>query len=133
MTKYEKYIYNKREEEFFDKLYNSNSLGVLSRRDYKDTNIVFYQNSLALEYEGQIRNLNLPISLKDVDYMAHLYASYQIGELREFLTNELSYSSYVGKHFFIDMDMSHNHFYSEDTIEKFKKINNKNKQIEIGD
>lgn len=126
-TKFEEFAYNKRMNEFFEKVYNHEPIALLNRRDYKTTEIIIRDQSLCIGLNGNCQRQLVNISNKDVDSMAHLYASYQTKELQYFLEDTLKYDNYLSNNYNVTVieEIYHDRhvFYSEGTIEQFKNCN----------
>lgn len=116
MTEIEKYVYEIRKKEFFDMIYHSKPIATLVRRDYKDSILIIYKNAFYLNSHMSIGKELCTISLKDMDYMAHLYASYEFIKLKEVIEDFLKNSSYLTEQFSVNIEQEKNFYYGENTI-----------------
>lgn len=121
MTKFEEFSYNKRMNEFFEKVYNQEPIASLVRRNYSDTYIFIKNMGLCIDIGTHF--VLAGISNDKIDFMAHLYASYQLKELENFIENTIKYSTYLGGEYSVNtLETSKNRhvFYNKETIKQFE-------------
>lgn len=121
MTDVEKYIYTTRKSEFFNMIYHSKPIATLYRRQYDPATIIIYKNAYHIKTKhNDIKEL-YPIPLENMDYMAHLYASYQLHKLRELIEDDIKPHPYLSEHIKIELiNTDHKFYYSNDTHAYFQ-------------
>lgn len=87
MTEFEKYVYETRKKEFFEMVLNKN-IGIISRSSYKDIKLIIKFNQFGYEICGEFKPIG-NVSMENIDYMAHLYASNQYDELKLFILSNI--------------------------------------------
>jgi len=121
MTDIEKYIYTTRKSEFFNMIYRSKPIATLYRRQYDPVTIVIYKNAYHIKTKyNDIKEL-YPIALENMDYMAHLYASYQLHKLREFIEDNIKEHPYLPEQIKVELiNTDRRFYYSDKTHEHFQ-------------
>lgn len=121
MTDIEKYIYTTRKSEFFNMIYRSKPIATLYRRQYDPVTIIIYKNAYYIKTKyNDIKEL-YPVTCKNMDYMAHLYASYQLNNLRKLIEDDIKEHPYLPEQIKIELISTDRKFYyNNETHEYFR-------------